>query len=159
MHHANAFAYYAALPALIMVNLWDVDFRSGAYLRSMGVSTLSLAAFLAILFIALSVLKMDRDMKATLFLTAATGNTLYMGTALVDIGFGKEYVPGAALVGSVYLIIPLVLSIVMIRYWHTKEHGVKEELLAFFKNPLVFSVVIGVLLSFVSAEYAIVSEH
>lgn len=156
VHHANAFAYYAALPALIVVNLWDVDFRNSEYLRLMGFSALSLSAFLAVLFVILSVIKMGRDMKATIFLTAATGNTLYMGTALVEVGFGKEHLPAAALVGSVYLIIPLVISIVIIHYWHTKKHGIKDELVAFLKNPLVVSVVVGVLLSFVPMGHPII---
>lgn len=149
VHQANAFAYYAALPALIAVSLWDVNFRSAEIIRLTALSVLSMVAFLAILFAILSLSRMSRETKAAIFLTAATGNTLYMGIALVEVGFGKDHIPAAALIGNVYLVIPLVLSMLVVRYWHTKDHGIKEELTAFLKNPLVLSMVLGVALSFI----------
>lgn len=152
IHQANDFAFYAALPALITVNLWDVNFRDSEILRMLGFSALSLTAFLIVLFVVLSMFKMAKETKAAIFLTAATGNTLYMGIAIVELGFGKSNVPAAAMIGSVYLIIPLVLSMLVVRYWHTKDHSISEELLAFIKNPLILSVVAGVALSFVPVE-------
>ena len=149
VHQANAFAYYVALPALITVSLWDVNFRSPEILSLLGVSAVSMVVFLVLLFIVLSVWKVSRETKAALFLTAATGNTLYMGIALVEAGFGKDHVPAGALVGNVYLIIPLVLSMLVVNYWHTKEHSIKNELMEFLKNPLVLSMVLGVVLSFI----------
>lgn len=149
VHQANAFAYYVALPALIAVSLWDVDFRSTEIMRLTMLSAVSMAAFLALLFVVLALFKMKRETKAAIFLTAATGNTLYMGIALVEVGFGKEHVPAAALIGNVYLIVPLVLSMLVVRYWHTKDHGITEELAAFLKNPLVLSMLVGISLSFV----------
>lgn len=152
VHQANAFAYYVALPALIAVSLWDVNFRSAEIMRLTLLSVASMTAFLVALFIVLSLVRTTRETKAAIFLTAATGNTLYMGIALVEAGFGKGHVPAAALIGNVYLIIPLVLSMLVVRYWHTKDHGIKEELMAFLKNPLVLSMVVGVALSFISVE-------
>lgn len=150
IHQVNAFAYYAALPALIMVSLWDVNFRDPEIVRFALLSTISMVAFLAVLFIVLSLFRMARETKAAIFLTAATGNTLYMGTALVEVGFGKGQVPAAALIGNVYLIIPLVLSMLVVRYWHTKDHSIREELMAFLKNPLILSMLAGVVLSLVA---------
>lgn len=150
VHQANAFAYYVALPALITVSLWDVNFRSAEIVRLTMLSIASMGAFLAVLFVVLSLFSMKRETKAAIFLTAATGNTLYMGIALVDAGFGKDHVPSAALIGNVYLVIPLVLSMLVVRYWHTKDHGIKEELMAFLRNPLVLSMLVGIALSFVA---------
>lgn len=148
VHQLNAFAYYAALPALITASLWDVNFRSPEIMRLALMSVASMTAFLALLFVVLASFKMARETKAAIFLTAATGNTLYMGIALVEVGFGKDHVPAAALIGNVYLVIPLVLSMLVVRYWHTKDHGIQEELMALFKNPLVLSMLLGVVLSF-----------
>lgn len=149
VHQANAFAYYVALPALIAVSLWDVDFRSTEIMRLTLLSVASMAAFLAALFIILSLVRASRETKAAIFLTAATGNTLYMGIALAEAGFGKGSVPEAALIGNVYLIIPLIISIVIVRYWHAKDHTIVNELKAFLKNPLVLSLALGIVLSFV----------
>lgn len=149
VHQANAFAYYVALPALIAVSLWDVNFRDPAILRLASLSVASMVAFLAILFVILALCRVKRETKAAIFLTAATGNTLYMGIALVDAGFGKDHIPAAALIGNVYLIIPLVLSMLVVRYWHTKDHSIAKELAEFMKNPLVLSMVVGVALSFI----------
>lgn len=150
VHQANAFAYNVALPALIIASLWSIDFRDVALLRLFGFSTLSLLAYLALLFVGLSMTRLANDMKATIFLTAGTGNALYLGIGLIQVGFSADHLPAGTLVASIYFIVSFVLSVSVIRYWHMKNHALATELAEFIKNPLVVSVVIGVALSFVS---------
>ncbi len=150
VHQANSFAYNVALPALVVVSLWNINFRDASLLHLLGFSTLSLAAYLALLFIGLSMARISNDMKATLFLIAGTGNALYLGIGLVQLGFGSDHLSAGTLVASIFFIVPFVVSILVIRYWHTKNHGLVDELVEFVKNPLVISVAVGVALSFVS---------
>lgn len=150
VHQANAFAYNVALPALVVTSLWNINFRDSALLHLLGFSTLSLAAYLTLLFIGLSISRINNDMKATIFLIAGTGNALYLGIGLIQLGFGTDHLSAGTLVASIYFIVSFVVSVSVIRYWHTKNHEFISELAAFLKNPLVLSVIIGVVLSFVS---------
>ncbi len=150
VHQANSFAYNVALPALVVASLWNINFRDTALLRLLGFSTLSLAAYLILLFIGLSMSRISNDMKATVFLTAGTGNALYLGIGLIQLGFGSDHLAAGTLVASIYFIVSFVVSVSVIRYWHTKNHNFADELVAFMKNPLVISVVAGVILSFIS---------
>lgn len=149
VHQANSFAYNVALPALVVVSLWSINFRDPSLLHLLGFSTLSLAAYLVLLFVGLSMVRISNDMKATIFLTAGTGNALYLGIGLVQLGFGSDHLSAGTLVASIFFIMPFVVSILVIRYWHTKNHGLVDELMEFIKNPLVISVVVGVAVSFV----------
>jgi malonate transporter len=150
VHQANSFAYNVALPALVVVSLWNINFKDVVLLRLLEFSTLSLAAYLLLLFVGLSMARIGNDMKATIFLTAGTGNALYLGAGLIQVGFGADHLSAGMLVASIYFIVPFVLSILAIRYWHTKNHSFMDELTEFVKNPLVISVVVGVVLSFIS---------
>ena len=86
-------------------------------------------------------------------MTAVTGNTIYMGFPLVELSFGKGYLPAGTLIGTIYLIIPLLISIFVIRYWHNREHKLSKELAEFVKNPLIISTVAGIALSFLKIDF------
>lgn len=75
-----------------------------------------------------------------------------MGPALVEIGFGKEFLPNAALIGVIFLIIPLAAVIALIQYWYCRERCLQKELISFLKNPLVISAAVGVVLSFLKFD-------
>ncbi len=157
VHQANSFAYNVALPALVVTSLWNINFKDASLLRLFGFSALSLAVYLALLFIGLSMTRITNDIKATIFLTAGTGNALYLGAGLIQTGFGGDHLSSGMLVASIYFIVPFVLSILAIKYWHTKNHSLVDELTEFVKNPLVVSVVVGVVLSFISvAKYPLI---
>ena len=157
IHQANAFAYNIALPALVIVSLWNIDFRDTTLLGSLGFSVVSLGIFLILLFLGLSMSRLGNDLKATIFLTAGTGNALYLGVGLIQLGFGDKYLASGTLLSSVYFIMPFVLSILAIRYWHMKNHSLSDEIVEFIKNPLVIAVAVGVALSFVStAEHPLI---
>ena len=153
----NKFVYYVSLPAIIAVSLWDIDFLNPDYLRTLFHSFLIIILFSLAVFIFLSFLKINRDKKAAIFLTATTGNTVYMGFPLVELSYGKISYLSGALIGTVYLIVPILISIFVIRFWHSKEHKLSKELYEFFKNPLVISVFFGVVLGILRPEYALFS--
>mgnify|MGYP001619630534 CR=1 FL=1 len=149
----NSFAYYVSLPALIAVSLWNIDFLNGENWRIIKFSFFTIASFSLILLLLLSVIKINKDLKAAIFLTAVTGNTIYMGFPLIELSFGKGYLPAGTLIGTIYLIIPLLISIFVIRYWHNREHKLSKELAEFVKNPLIISTVAGIALSFLKIDF------
>ena len=148
----NRFAYYVALPAVIVSSLWGINFLSREILDAALLSLLTILLFSLAVFLALSLFKIGNNLKSALFITATAGNTIYMGFPLVKLGYGEAYFATGALVGAIYLIIPLLLSIFIIRFWSSKEHHLLTEIAYFLKNPLVISFAIGVILSFLRLE-------
>jgi predicted permease len=122
----------------------------------MFLSAASLILFCLIIFVLLSILKIEKNVKTAVFLSAIVGNTIYMGFPVIELGLGKEYLSSGALIASVYLIIALLISIFAIRYWQGQDRRIAEQLKEFFKNPLVISVFIGIILSFLKLEYPLI---
>ncbi len=152
VHILNEFTYYVALPALIIASFWEINFLSGEARRLIFWSLLIMIFFFLFIFLLLSFFKISKSLKAAILLGAAVGNTLYMGPALVEIGFGKEFLPNAALIGVIFLIIPLAAVIALIQYWYCRERCLQKELISFLKNPLVISAAVGVVLSFLKFD-------
>lgn len=148
VHILNIFAYYVSLPALIIASFWDINFLSQESWNIIFLSLLTLGIFSLMVFILLHFIRIDKNLKTAIFLTATVGNTIYMGFPLIELGFGKDSFQQGALIGIIYLVVPILISIFIIRYWHNKEYNVVKEILAFFKNPLMISVFIGIALSF-----------
>lgn len=153
IHILNNFAYYVSLPALIIASFWEINFLDQKSWQIIGWSLSGIILFSLIIFIFLSIIKVNKKLKATILLGSAVGNTIYIGLPLIEIGFGKEYLPAAALIGSIFLIIPLLIVISLVQYWYCREDCLKKELISFLKNPLMISVFAGVILSFLKFDY------
>ncbi len=153
----NNFAYYIALPALIIVSFWEINFLDSQSLKIIFWSLATIILFSLLVFIVLNFLKISKNLKATIFLSATIGNTIYMGFPLVEMVFGKDYLSKGALIGVIYLVVPLLISIFAIRYWHNEDHSLLKQLRDFLKNPLMISVFAGVILSFLNFDYPLIS--
>lgn len=154
----NGFTYYVSLPALIVVSFWDINFLDKKSLEIILWSLLSVLVFSLIVFLLLSILKISKNLKATVFLSATVGNTVYMGFPLVNMAFGENYLSKGVLIGVIYLIVPLLISIFAIRYWHSNDHSLSRQLKDFFKNPLMISVCAGIILSFINFDIAVINS-
>ncbi len=154
----NNFTYFISLPALIAVSLWGVDFLNYHNLKTIQLGLVTILAFSALILIILSFTKLSNSKKIAVFLIAASGNTVYMGFPMVQSHLGEAFVPACTLIGITYLIVPLLISIFVIRYWHDKEHNLLKELVEFIKNPLVISTIIGIGLSFIRIDNIIIDS-
>lgn len=152
----NLFAYYVSLPALIVSSFWEIDFLSRELWRLIFLSAISLILFCLVVFILLSILRLAKEVKATVFLSAIVGNTIYMGFPVIELSLGKEYLISGALVASIYLIIALLVSMFVIRYWQGENQRITQHLQEFLKNPLVISVFLGAILSFLKVDYPLI---
>jgi malonate transporter len=155
IHILNNFAYYVSLPALIIASFWEINFLDQKSWQIIGWSLSGIISFSLIIFALLSILKVNKKLKATILLGSTVGNTIYIGFPLIEIGFGKDYLPAAALIGSIFLIIPLLIVISLIQYRYCREDCLKKELIGFLRNPLVISVFAGALLSFLKFDYSL----
>ncbi|MDD5099116.1 MAG: AEC family transporter, partial [Candidatus Colwellbacteria bacterium] len=140
----------------IASSLWSVNLLNAESLEAIQFGLLTILAFSFFLLIIISSTKLTNDIKAALFLIAATGNTIYMGFPIIELHLGGGALSAGALIGTIYLVVPLLISIFVIRYWHNNSHNLSRELVEFIKNPLIISVVIGIALSFVKADNIII---
>ena len=159
IHVLNGFAYYVALPALIIGSFWHIDFFNHNTWTLIFESSAIIILFSIFVFLLLSLFKINKTTKITILLGSIVGNTVFIGFPLVDINFGKEYLNQASLIGSFFLVIPIILVILFIQYQHgSKESSIKKELINLTKNPLVLSVFFGILFSFLKTEHPIVES-
>lgn len=156
VHILNQFAYYISLPALIITSLWSVDFLSGESWDFVFVSLVTIILFSLLIFIGLSFSGLSHGKKTAIFLGATVGNTVYMGFPLIELGFGRENLVDGALISIIYLVIPILISIFIIKYWQDRSHKISGQLKDFFKNPLVVSVFAGFILSFLKIEVSFI---
>lgn len=158
IHILNQFAYYVALPALIISSFWNIDFGDKSSWQIVYWSLLIVLFFSLLILAVLSFLKIRTSLKAAIFLCATAGNTVYMGFPLIEMGFGRQSLDKGVLISVIFLVIPLLITIFVIKYWHDKKHEVLKQLISFLKNPLVISVVVGFLLSYIKLDWGILAS-
>ncbi|PIR44258.1 hypothetical protein COV23_00785 [Candidatus Wolfebacteria bacterium CG10_big_fil_rev_8_21_14_0_10_31_9] len=158
IHILNNFAYYVSLPAIIISSFLVIDFSNSAILKIVFISAFTVLFFCLLIFFVLSILKISTELKATIFVVATIGNTIYMGLPLVELGLGNKFLPMSAVIGVIYLIIPLLISIFAIRFWHDKRHKVWAHVWELLKNPLTLSIFAGVILSFLNFNFPVANE-
>lgn len=158
VHILNSFAYYVSLPAIIISSFIGIDFTNSGTLKTVFTSIFTIIFFCLLVFFLLSIIKMSTQNKAAIFIAATAGNTIYLGFPLVELGLGKNFLPMAAVVGVIYLVVPLLISIFAIRYWHDKRHQILKHIWELIKNPWMLAVVVGVILSFVNFDFPVASE-
>ena len=156
IHVLNGFAYYIALPALIISSFWQINFLDQNTWILILESVSIIILFFVFTFVILSLFKVNKNIKTTILLGSVVGNTVFIGFPLVSMNFGNVYMGQASLIGSFLLIVPIILVIIFIENQHgTTDLSFKKELSGLLKNPLVLSIFLGILLSFFKLEYKV----
>ncbi len=109
-------------------------------------------AFMILVAIVLSFLSLPHKTKAAAFLIICTGNTIYMGFPIISDAFGGGAMPMGSLIAVLYLILPILASIFMIRIWANSHLSLSSQFIEFIKNPLMISAVAGVMASFIPRQ-------
>ena len=148
----NKFAYYVSLPALIVTSFWTIDFLHPGSVRLMIESALTSVGIVLVLWAIIALLPLSPKLKSSILLVAVTGNTVYMGFPIIGSAFGDQLLSLGTLAATIYLIVPLLLTIGAIQWWVSSEHSFISQLVSFVKNPLFIAAVVGVALSFVHSN-------
>ncbi len=130
----NSFAYYIALPSLLLTSLWKMDFAQ----VSPNFFLLNYFAIFLGIASAFSLFKILRfKYPSILSFSAIFGNVAYLGIPLTILLFGKEYVGVAAIASFIYTsFLPL--------YIFAFEGKIKIESI---RNPILLSVICGLVLN------------
>jgi predicted permease len=152
IHILNRFAYYVSLPALIIASFWNINFSDRYSLMTAAWSASFIVAFMILVVIVLSLFNLPHKTKAVAFLIICTGNTVYMGFPIIINAFGNGSLSMGSLVAVLYLILPILASIFMIRIWANSRRSFSSQVVEFLKNPLTISAVAGVVISFIPKQ-------
>lgn len=141
----NDFVYYIALPALIFLSfaptVWTQEL-----LKAITFQLTYLTALAVILFASLSLLPMRPKVKASFFVLVLLVNSVYMGFPIIS-SFTSRPLAEIAPLATFYLIFGLVASIFAIEYWVHKSGKIHTYADDFLKNPLLLSLIAGILAS------------
>lgn len=148
----SAFAYFIAFPALFFVSLYKTDFSliSDPLLLLVygGASLIILGGTFAVL----TLLNVKGEIKGVFILGAFLSNAAYMGIPLNKFAFGENAVAIAVIVAAINFFLGLTLGVFILQYYSSKNQPVKEIFLSVLKIPLMWSVVLGVIASFVKLQ-------
>ena len=149
----NTFAYYIALPALIVTSFWQIDFSKKAVWLMVFELIVINVVFCFILMTLLKSFKVNKNLSATILLGSMIGNCVFIGIPIVEMSYGKIYLPETVLMGTFVLVISIILVIIFIEHNRPgNDSSLKRELRDFLKNPLVLALVAGIILSFFKLE-------
>ena len=154
IHILNRFAYRVSLPALIIASFWNISFSDKISLMTAAWSASFIVGFMILSAIVISFLNLSHKTKAVAFLIVCTGNTVYMGFPIISNTFGSGSLPMGSLVAVLYLVLPILASIFMIRIWANSKKSISSQFVEFLKNPLTVSSVLGIIASFVPKQIA-----
>ena len=154
--HLNRFAYYVALPAIIVMSFWNIDWLDSATQATLLINTVLLIGLSVVLLAGLRLLPINPRLQAGIFAASLVGNTVYMGfpigqRALSEGGFDL-YVAAA----TPHLVLGITLSVLAIEWLLAGSQRPMQYLKDFFLNPLILSLLAGIALSLSSVSGALV---
>lgn len=145
----SSYVYYFAFPSLIIVNLSSLSLDYYAILLALG--ALAPLVLVTLIFALIGYLLQIRKEKTILvILTSIFGNLAFYGIPYVQATFPeKTSLREAALVVSVTLIFSTVVSVLTLEYVNAQASSsiLKVLISRMIRNPLIWSILIGVLLS------------
>lgn len=150
IHTLNSFVYYVSLPALVLVSFWQIDFRAKEVWQTSLFNLLFVGVFSLLVLCGLYFVKLPKKLKAALFLVSVVGNTIYMGFPLAGSAFGPEALPVVVATATAHLVFGTVFGILGIEFLVLKPQKPAVYLKHFLHNPLISSLLAGLLLSVVN---------
>lgn len=148
-HVLNEFALKVGLPALIFAVLSKVDFQSGDYGRLIWVNSVFLIANFALAFLIAKLFRLSKKMTRTLFICLPFGNVAYLGIPALEEVLGSQSVAAASLIVAIYVFWMFTIGLGYLNSTLQKggSHALNKTLMSLIKNPLLISVVLGILVA------------
>jgi predicted permease len=150
----NAYVYFFALPSLFLIDLSETAFTEGD-LSLVAAGVLPILASVVILSIGHSLKVYSGETFSLLLIATIFGSTAFFGIPFVVFAFPAA--EGLATLSAATIAIVSVPISITVLELHNLEQGTKLECLRrvitrFARNPLVLSILIGVLLSLSGAR-------
>lgn len=136
----NSYAYYVALPSLIIRSLWNTRF-SPIYLKVVTLNFITIALSMGLIYALTTLAKVKEPLRSCLSVMGVFGNVAYLGYPLSYFAFGNKGLSIAIVNSLAYNLSVFTLGIWLIR----KSSGL--PLSRSLADPLLISTSLGALLS------------
>ncbi len=152
----SAYVYYFALPTLFFVNMVETNFM-GETLRFMFVGIVPIFIALTIYIFLYLVFRFSRKTLYLLILCTIFGSLAFFGIPFITFAFPTRQGENlATLSAAAIAIVSVPISIIVLELHRLGEStigtGLKHVLKRLSKNPLIISILSGILLSLVGTE-------
>ncbi len=143
----NDFALNVGLPVLIFTALAKTSFSFSSEGPLIIANSIFLLLSFVIITIAGKVFRFKKQMFLTLFICIVFGNLAYLGIPLLVQVSGEQILPTVSLIVAVYLFWIFTIGIGYLDYstHKNKKDVLKKMIQNFTKNPLLISVILGLI--------------
>jgi predicted permease len=150
----SAYVYYFALPALFFVNMAEIDFTS-EILRFMLAGITPILVVLTIYTAVYFIFQFSKNTFYLLILSTIFGSLAFFGIPFITLAFPtREHL--ATLAAASISVVSVTTSLTILELYKleksTKWEGIKHVASRLSKNPLIISILSGILISLVSVE-------
>ena len=151
----SAYVYYFALPALFFVNMVEMIFTEET-LRFMGAGITPVFAVLTIYIIVYFIFRFSKNTLYLLILSTIFGSLAFFGIPFIMFAFPKEGEHLGTLSAASIAIVSVTISITILELYKLEKstiwEGLKRVIKRLSKNPLIISILSGILLSLIGVE-------
>lgn len=145
------FSFYIGFPALIFSNLIELPISKDLLSKGFYYNSALSLGVLSLLLVSFLFLKISRSNKATLVICFLFGNMAFMGIPILT-ALNPQLKQEASLNASIHLFWVFTLGLFIIEWLTLEKPNTKKILLNLLKNPLLLSVVFGLLFNSLSVS-------
>ena len=147
----SAYVYYFALPALFIVDLAETSFvaETLSFIFAGVIPVFLVVAVFGLLYV---VFRFSRNTFYLLTLSTIFGSLAFFGIPFVTFAFPSEQVERLATLSAATIgIVAIIVSITMLEFYRLKDSskldGLKQVAAGLTRNPLIISILVGILIS------------
>jgi predicted permease len=151
----SAYVYYFALPALFFINMTETDFNEET-LRFMTAGIIPILVALLIYISLYLILRFSKKILYLLILSTIFGSLAFFGIPFITFAFPRTGEHAATLAAASISIVSVTASITTLELYRLQQpeilKGLKLVAKRLSKNPLILSILFGILLSLTEIE-------
>lgn len=152
----SAYVYYFALPALFFVNMIETSFVQEETLKFMLAGIVPVLVALAIFLFLYVLVRFPKNILYLLMVSTVFGSLAFFGIPFVTFAFPTEGERLGTLAAASISPVSVTISITLLELYKLEKstvwEGLKRVLKKLSKNPLILSILSGMLLSLVGVE-------
>ena len=152
----SAYVYFFALPALFLIDLAETSFVAET-LTFIFAGVFPIFVVVAVYGLLYAIFRFSKDTLYLLTLSTIFGSLAFFGIPFVTFAFPSEQTERLATLAAATIgIVAIAVSIAMLEFYRLREssklEGLKQVAVRLAKNPLIISIVVGILISVVGVE-------
>ena len=152
----SSYVYYFALPALFVVDIAETVFVTET-LTFIFAGIVPVFLVVAIFSLLYEVFRFSRDSFYLLTLSTILGNTAFFGIPFVTFAFPSAQTERLATLAAATIgIVAIAVSIALLEFYRLEDspkmEGLKHVSRRLVRNPLIISIVVGILISVIGVE-------